>query len=123
MKARCRFTKPVGSDERKQYTQEQWHVLFFVIDLPFTFIGMMLFAVFPPGVPIMMACLVALAAIVVYRDRKRLKQASRTERSIRELRRLVQQAPLPKEAWEGFWEYQSSIEGNCQGPTRLTKAG
>jgi hypothetical protein len=51
----------------------------------------------------MMACLVTLAAIVVYRDRKSLKQASRTERGIRELRRLVQQAPLPKEAREVSW--------------------
>jgi hypothetical protein len=65
---------------------------------------MTLFVVFPPGVPLMMAGLVALAAIVVYRDRKSMKQASRTERSIRELRRLVQQMPLPKEACEVAWD-------------------
>ncbi len=52
----------------------------------------------------MMAGLVALAAIVVYRDRKKLKQASRTERGIRELRRLVQQVSLPKEAREVSWD-------------------
>jgi hypothetical protein len=104
MKARCRFTKPVIPHDEKQFAQEQWHALAFIIDLPFTFIGMILFAVFPPGVPLMMAGLVALAAVVVYRDRKRLKQASRVERGIRELRRLVLQASQPKEAREVWWD-------------------
>jgi hypothetical protein len=117
MKARYRFTKPVISNEEKQFTQEHWHALAFTIDIPFTFIGMILFVVFPPGVPLMMAFLVALAAIVVYRDRKSLKQASRAERSIRELRRLVQQAPLPKEAREVSWDWDASNEGDREGMT------
>ncbi len=104
MKSRRSFTKPVDSDERRQLTREQWYFLLVILETPFTFIGMILFNVFPPGVPIMMACLIALAAIVVYRDRKRLKQASRAERGIRELRRLVQQASLPKEASEVSWD-------------------
>jgi len=100
MKARCRFTKPVISNEEKQFAQEKWHALAFIIDLPFTFIGMILLAVFPPGVPLMMVCLVALAAIVVYRDRKKLKPQRWADRSIRELRQLLQQASLPKEERE-----------------------
>jgi hypothetical protein len=104
MKARRSFTKPVISNEEKQFAQEKWHALAFIIDLPFTFIGMILFVVFPPGVPLMMACLVALTAIVVYRDRKKQKQAGQTELGIRELRRLVQQVSLPKEASEVAWD-------------------
>jgi hypothetical protein len=107
MKARYRFTKPISSAEEKQLTLEQWGgmVLIFqlIIEIPLGIVGMILFVVFPPGVPLMMAGLVALAAIVVYRDRKKLKQENRTERGIRELRRLVQQAPLPKEAREVSW--------------------
>jgi Flp pilus assembly protein TadB len=102
------FTKSVSSAEEKQLTQEQWDglVLIFhlIIEVPFWTVGMILFNVFPPGVLFMMACLIALAAIVVYRDRKKLKQAGRTERSIRELRRLVQQMHLPKEAREVAWD-------------------
>jgi hypothetical protein len=78
---------------------------------------MILFNVFPPGVLFMMACLVALAAIVVYRDRKKLKQANRTERGIRELRRLVQRIPLPKEALEVVWDWDASNEGDREGVT------
>jgi hypothetical protein len=70
MKSRRSFTKPVSSTKEKQLTQDQWCFLLFIFETPFTFIGMILFIVFPPGVPLMMAGLVALAAIVVYRDRK-----------------------------------------------------
>jgi uncharacterized membrane protein YccC len=108
MKARRSFTKLVSSAEEKQLTLEQWGglVLIFqlIIEIPLGIVGMILFVVFPPGVPFMMACLVALAAVVVYRDRKRLKQASQVERSIRELRRLVLQASQPKEAREVSWD-------------------
>ena len=104
MKARRSYTKSVSSTERRQLTQEQWGLLFVIFETPFAFIGMILLNVFPPGVLFMMACLVALAAIVVYRDRKQLKQASRTERGLRELRRLVQQASQPKEAHEVAWD-------------------
>jgi len=104
MKPRRSFTKPTRSSERKQLTQEQWYLLFAIIETPFSLIGMILFSVYPPAVLFMMAGLVALAAIVVYRDRKRLKQVSRAERGLRELRLLVQQAPLPKEAHEVAWD-------------------
>ena len=115
MKARRSFTKPASSSERRQLTQEQWGLLLFIFETPFTFIGMILFNVFPPGVPLMMACLVALAAIVVYRDRKRLKQVSRAERNVRELRWLVQQASQPKEAREVSWDEDISLEGGHEG--------
>ncbi len=52
----------------------------------------------------MMVCLITLAAIVVYRDRKKLKPQRWADRSIRELRQLVQQASLPKEAREVSWD-------------------
>ena len=115
MKARYRFTKPVSSSKRKQFTQEHWHFLFIIFETPFAFIGMILFNVFPPGVPLMMAGLVSLAAVVVYRDRKKQKQAGRAERSIRELRRLVKRVPLPKEVREVWWDWDASIEGDREG--------
>jgi len=108
MNARRSFTKPVSSAGEKQFTLEQWGgmalIFQLIIEVPLGIVGMILFVVFPPGVLLMMACLVALAAIVVYRDRKKLKQTSRTERGIRELRQLVQQASLPKEAREVAWD-------------------
>ncbi len=108
MNSRRSFTKPVSSAGEKQFTLEQWGgmVLIFqlIIEVPLSIVGMILFVVFPPGVPLMMAGLATLVAIVVYRDRKKLKQASRTERGIRELRQLVQQASLPKEAREVAWD-------------------
>jgi len=108
MKARYRFTKPVVPFEEKQLTLEQWGGMAFtfqlIIEVPLWIVGMILFNVFPPGVPLMMAGLVGLAAVVVYHDRKKLKQASQTEHGIRELRRLGQQASLPKEAHEVAWD-------------------
>jgi len=117
MKARRSYTKSVSSIERRQLTQEQWHLLLFIFEIPFAFIGMILFSVFPPGVLFIMACLVVLAAIVVYRDRKRLKQVSRAEHGIRELRWLVQQASQPKEAREVSWDWDASNVGNHKGMT------
>jgi len=63
MKPRRSFTKPTRSSERKQLTQEQWYLLFAIIETPFSLIGKILFSVYPPAVLFMMAGLVALAAI------------------------------------------------------------